>query len=396
MRETIAVVCPNMLPVPTSKGGAIETLVEHLANENENENKYDFIIYSTFDEEALRVSKKYKYTKFVFLKNNKRLLFFNTKLNRGFKKIFRLKFPILYYEKISNSMSKYNVNKIVVQASFECAEYLKDRFKDKDIYLHIHSDDFSVYNERMNDIVKKMSKVICVSEFIKNQAEKSGYDVRNFEVVKNCIEVERFNKELYKNEGKELREKYNIASDEKVILFSGRLIPVKGIKELIIAFKKIDFKYKCRLLIVGNAGFGEAITGEYDQELYDLAKDISEKIIFTGFIANKDLPKIHAICDIAVVPSIWEEAAGLVVIEAMCSGIPLIVTDSGGIHEYTGNNGVIQVKRGERLIDELYLAIEELLKNNKLREENIRIAKEYVKQFNTNKFYDDFIKIIKN
>lgn len=394
MRETIAIICPNMLPVPSSKGGAIETLVEHLANENENEGKYNFIIYSTFDEEALKISKNYKYTKFVFLKKNNRLLFFNTKLNRGIKKIFGVKFPILYYDKIANSIKKHNINKIVVQASFECAEYLKNKFENNDMYLHIHSDDFSVYNERMNNIVEKMSKVICVSEFIKNRAKEAGYNIRNFEVVKNCIDVKKFNKELYKNESKQLRKKYNISTDEKVILFSGRLIPVKGIKELIIAFKKIDSKYKCKLLIVGNAGFGEAITGEYDQELYDLSKNISEKIIFTGFISNKDLPKIHSICDIAVVPSIWEEAAGLVVIEAMCSGIPLIVTDSGGINEYSGKDGVIVVERNEYLINNLHKSIELLLKDDKIREENSIIAKKRAKQFNTKNFYNDFIKVL--
>ena len=85
--------------------------------------------------------------------------------------------------------------------------------------------------------------------------------------------------------------KYNIGNNEIVILFSGRLIPQKGVKELIIAFTEICNQYKTRLVIIGNSGFGNQVTNEYDIELMQLAEKTNEKIIFTGFIHNTELPK---------------------------------------------------------------------------------------------------------
>ena len=91
------------------------------------------------------------------------------------------------------------------------------------------------------------------------------------------------------------------------------------------------------MLIVGNSGFGIETTTNYDQILLEIASQMKDKVVFTGFIHNKQLPMIHSIADIAVVPSIYDEPAGLVVIEALASGLPLIITDSGGMPEYINN-----------------------------------------------------------
>ena len=61
----IAIVAPNILPIPAVKGGAIETLMENLIKQNEIFNEIDLTIYTIFDSEAKKKSLQYKNTDFI-------------------------------------------------------------------------------------------------------------------------------------------------------------------------------------------------------------------------------------------------------------------------------------------------------------------------------------------
>ena len=65
------------------------------------------------------------------------------------------------------------------------------------------------------------------------------------------------------------------------------------------------------------------------------------------------IPLAYNSANIAVVPSIWDEPAGRVVLEAEAAGLPLIVSDAGGIAEYTNDECAITVKRGENFVQDL-------------------------------------------
>ena len=59
------------LPIPTVKGGAVETLVEYLLDENEIDKNFEFTVYSIADKEADKISKKYKYTTIKYIEKSK-------------------------------------------------------------------------------------------------------------------------------------------------------------------------------------------------------------------------------------------------------------------------------------------------------------------------------------
>ena len=67
----VAIITSGYLPVPASKGGAVENIVENFIIENEIEKKVNFEIFSIYDENAENISKKYQYTNFNFIKPNK-------------------------------------------------------------------------------------------------------------------------------------------------------------------------------------------------------------------------------------------------------------------------------------------------------------------------------------
>ena len=168
-------------------------------------------------------------------------------------------------------------------------------------------------------IMHNCDKVVTVSEYIKKRVLTLDSQYTNkVHVLKNCTDITLFDKKKHADFRTSYRHNANISKDQIVVLFSGRIHPNKGIKELISAFKNIR-NTECILLVVGSSWYGSNKKTEFEKEINSLSRDIQQRIIFTGFVPFSDMPKIISVADIAVVPSIWEEPAGLVVIEAMSS-----------------------------------------------------------------------------
>ena len=100
--------------------------------------------------------------------------------------------------------------------------------------------------------------------------------------------------------------------------------------------------------------------------------------------------KIQNIADIAVVPSMFEELFGLVVVENMSSGLPLIVTNSGGMPEIVDKECAFIIDRDENLIRNLKEKLDYLVENPKIREKMGAHGKERAKQFGMEEYLNNF------
>ena len=295
---------------------------------------------------------------------------------------------------VIKELKKNHFDFIIVEGNETQVLQIRKYYNGK-LYFHAHHDAFNTCNGNPIKIINECDKIIVVSEYIKRKTLELCTDDSKVSVVKNSTNVNIFNKELYLNERNKLRENYNIKDDEIAIMFTGRIIKEKGIKELIEAFKRIGTDKKVKLIIIGNAGFANEVTSSYDKEILELSKDMGEKIIFTGFIHNSELPKIHSMVDIAVVPSIWEEPAGLVAIEALSSGLPLIITNSGGISEYVSEKCAVIVEKDKNLISNMTYALEKLIDNKELRENMSIEARKHAYKYDIKSYYNDYITLLK-
>lgn len=114
-------------------------------------------------------------------------------------------------------------------------------------------------------------------------------------------------------------EKYKLKG-KKLILFSGKLTPYKGVRYLIMASKYING-------VIGIAG-----DGPQRKALEELTqKNGIANVKFFGHLKSSDLIKLYYRADVCVVPSIWDEPLGLVILEAMAARTPVVVTRKGGI-----------------------------------------------------------------
>ena len=122
--------------------------------------------------------------------------------------------------------------------------------------------------------------------------------------------------------------------DEKLVLLVGRLVYEKGFQLALEALPGLIER-------VGNVRFLVAGSGTHEQELRQQATELGldEHGTFLGWIGDDVLHSLYRIADLTVVPSIYEPF-GLVALEAMASGCPCLVADTGGLREVVPNEDV--------------------------------------------------------
>ena len=136
------------------------------------------------------------------------------------------------------------------------------------------------------------------------------------------------NLEQFKPVGKESARKYLALGDDKIILFVGRIDPLKGIDKLIKAIHYLQNIQGLRLVIIGG--------GEYSQlEIEQLQRlacnlNIQDSVTFLGLIKHDQLPYFYSAADVCVVPSYYE-SCGLVALESLACGTPVVATDVGNL-----------------------------------------------------------------
>ncbi len=256
--------------------------------------------------------------------------------------------------------------------------YLLDKIKDIKLVITYHMDvvgtgllkkffDFHTKNV-LPHILNRADKIIVTSwDYAKNSNIKKRVSIEKekfFEIP--CGVNHLLFKPRFKN--KDLVSKYNL-HNKKIILFVGALDKAhyfKGVNILIQAVKKLATSDDFRVLIVGGGDLKESYESMVD------SFGLSNKIIFVGYVSDQELPNYYNLADVLVSPSTDKsEAFGIVLIEAMSSGIPVIASDLAGVRSVVDKKKVgLLIKLND---------IENLAKMIKYLLDNPRIAKEYGK-----------------
>jgi len=161
-----------------------------------------------------------------------------------------------------------------------------------------------------------------------------------------------------------VKNKYGI--DDNYILFVGRLEPRKNIKGLIEAYTLLKNRYniKQQLVIVG---MKDALFRDFDIR----GENIEGNIIFTGGVAQEDLPYIYNGADLFAYPS-FAEGFGLPVLEAMACGVPTVASRTSSLPEVVGDAGLMVDPRDEEdLADGIHKVLTEPGLHSKMREKGL-------------------------
>jgi glycogen synthase len=167
-------------------------------------------------------------------------------------------------------------------------------------------------------------KVICCSDYMISHV-KWAFGLPNDKLVMVPNGVNTHVYEEIQNDLKSFRSEYAL-TDEKIVLYVGRLVYEKGIHILINAVPKILQRVNAKFLIVGS--------GYMKEQLLNIVRSmgLEHKVLFEGFVDDKTLLKIQKCADVSVVPSLFEPF-GIVALEAMAAKSPVVASDTGGLSE---------------------------------------------------------------
>ena len=165
------VILPGGLPFPPVLGGATENLVSYYIDKNEKSKFNDFIVVSSYNKMVDFMISKYNHCDFIYV-NSDTFIF---KIRKLFfyilRRIFKLKIPNAYLFSVLKKINKQRFDRIIVENNPEFGYFLKKRYREKKIYLHIHNDSINSSNVKY---LKYYDKIICVSDFVKNNIKKSN------------------------------------------------------------------------------------------------------------------------------------------------------------------------------------------------------------------------------
>lgn len=405
MKKKIAIITSGYFPVPPVRGGAIESLINLIIEENNIKEDVDLTVYSMYDAEAEAISNCYCHTKVKYIKIPGIIRFIDVCIYCLAKNLFKKKKHMSYryimqrlyfINRVSKDISCSKYDKLIFQNHPTLLGVLKKynnlkKYKGK-FYYHAHNE---IYNTFGNDELLKMcNKIICVSHFIENSISSFLHidDPAKFVVLRNRVDEDRF-RNIKEEKIYDFMNKYSIPIGYTLFTFTGRLNPEKGVKELLLAYK-LSRPKNSKLIIAGSYYFGSGMKSNYESELEHIAEDIKEEIIFTGNIAYDDMPLLYHISDVIVVPSIWNDPAPLTVIESLTCGKPLITTYSGGIPEYANKNNSLIFEIDDELVDKLVEGIRILSEDEITRKRLADVAFKESKKWTKESFYDDFIKCL--
>ncbi|MCL5066976.1 MAG: glycosyltransferase family 4 protein, partial [Thaumarchaeota archaeon] len=210
--------------------------------------------------------------------------------------------------------------------------------------------------------------VVCSSSMKSDTKSQFKVPEDKIWVIPIGIEPKRF--EHRPNRDK-VRSMYGVTNDQKLVLFVGRLTSQKGCEYMIRALPYVARYHNVKLLVVGD--------GYMRNELENIASTSGEswRIGFLGFLKDSDLTELLLCSDVMVIPSVYEPF-GVVALEGMAAGVPVVASNIDGLAEIIRHeeNGVLAFPRDS---SSLAWAVSRVLSDSKNTERLVQNARNDVR-----------------
>jgi len=255
------------------------------------------------------------------------------------------------------------------------------------------------YNRLLGKPIKRLymkaSRIISPSHSTRELLESSGIPGDKIEVIYNGVNNEMLFSKPDTDALRQLRARYNIRNEDKLILTISRLVPSKGHKEVIKILPRLLKEFgNLKYLIVGEGG--------YERELKNLAskEGVISSVILAGPVTYNNVKDYLDLCYLFAMPNTSNEEKesieGLpnVIFEAMARGKPVITGTQGGAKEIVehGVNGFLEDGNN---IDAIYEHILDLLKNEKKAKDFGENSRKKIEEgFTNEKMIENYLKII--
>ncbi len=374
--KKVAIVSPMILPVPDVNGGAVEKLITQIIEQNEKRGDIQFDLYTIYDN---KIVNKYKYTNIIQIKDNR----FIKIIGKIVRKLFGVdKFLGLQYGNLKRKFSRNHYDSVIVENNM--LVYLCLYNENTDFYFHLHND--LVHKDKTLKIYKKIAstckKMIVVSDFLKNKLLKQFY-TENVEVLENGIDIINIKNTPYLS----IEEIKKFKDNSFIYGYVGRIAKEKGVLELLKAFNKNKNPNDKLLLICPD--FTKENKSLYEKELYKYYKKNRNRIFITGYIDNSIIGSYYNYIDCLIIPTIVDEAFGMVALEGLIYGKRIIASKSGELPNLLKNTSSIILSK-----DNFLKQLIEILNSEYMKKIKFNIDSNFLDKYKIENFYLNFMNII--
>ena len=316
-QTSVSILTPGSLPVLDHKGGSVETVAASLAKK----------LTAHMEVHTIGVaSKPVKGSTIGLIRISK---------NRNDKSTY-LKRAIMH-------MRRFPSDVIQVENRPAFVPFVRQAFPRTRIVLSLHSVTYInrsvLSSQALRQAFSACDAIVTNSDFLKGEVQRLvpevtdnihrihlGVDPNVFQPTNNKVDIRSH-----------LRRQWNF-DDSPTVLFVGRLIPQKGLHVLLEAMEHVRREIaNAVLVVIGSPFYGRYIATSYVKQINHHARQMEDGIRFVPFVSPQKVQDYYTLGDILVTPSVGKEAFGLVNVEAMASGLPVIAHDVGGIGEVVEN-----------------------------------------------------------
>jgi spore coat protein SA len=370
---TVALIGPELYPIPPIRGGAAELFIEQVAGR-----------LTAWRPAVIGVSDP----ELALHETRGRVAYYRVPLEGWAKWLYcryRHHFP-LYDRQVARIVHQVRPDLVHVHNRPLLALSLKRRLPPQTpIILHMHNLYESLgKRERppLGSPIPVAGFVACSNFVLERERSRLGLGARLHRVIYNGVETDAFTSLWDQAPGPlEVRCQYGIG-DEPTVLFAGKLRAAKGVHILLAAMDLVwQAVPRAVLVLVGGTEYGRGRTMRETPFMSQLRRDLDRapgRVVLTGFIPPAAMPRTYLLGDVFVGPSQIEEGLGLVFLEAAAAGLPIIATRMGGIPEVVrdGFNGLLLQQPDDPA--ELAAKIISLLGDSPLRQRLGRQGRDWV------------------
>ncbi|MDR5817175.1 MULTISPECIES: glycosyltransferase family 4 protein [unclassified Caballeronia] len=175
-------------------------------------------------------------------------------------------------------------------------------------------------------VYARSSRLIVLSEaFGQILSARYGVPEERIRVVPGCVDVAQFDQKLSRSEA---RRKLQLPAGRPIVLAVRRLVRRMGLESLIDAITRVKQKVPdVLLLIAGKGRLAEELQARID------AAGLDDNVRLLGFVPDEQLASLYRAADLSIVPTVALEGFGLITVESLASGTPVLVTPVGGLPE---------------------------------------------------------------
>ncbi|MBD8500248.1 glycosyltransferase [Paenibacillus arenosi] len=363
----VAIITPGTFPIPSGSSSSVERVVEHVVSLSQSSMKA--VIYSrrwpgqssygyVGDVPCVRVS------------------------SSGGR---------AYVKQVIRQLRSYKPDIIQIENRPRFVRMLQRAFPHARIWLSLHSLTFisSKYVPRhvLVGMLQKVERIWVNSHYLYRQVAALAPSCAARMVINPLgVDIKRF-KSRWSLEGAAAHvegKRLNGWEHKQIVMYVGRLIPLKGVHYFLQAIPQLVEKHpNTMFVVVGSAFYGSTRKTKYVRKLEQWGSRYPHHVRFIPYVQHEDVPKWYAMADVVVVPSVDKEAFGLVNVEAMATGVPIVASRAGGIQEVILNEETGILVSPTQLKLQLGSAITRLLENAGLRERLGRAGVRRVEQFFT-------------